>query len=52
MPEMVDRVRMPGAVSVPSAADVVVAQVTRAIELGSFLPLGMPGIASAVGVEE
>jgi DNA-binding FadR family transcriptional regulator len=34
----VDRVRTLGPVSVPSAADIVVAQLTRAIELGRFLP--------------
>lgn len=34
----VDRVRTLGPVSIPSAAEVVVAQVTRAIELGRFLP--------------
>lgn len=38
MSEIDDRVRMLGPVSVPSAAEVVVAQVTRAIELGRFLP--------------
>ncbi len=38
MSEAVDRVRTLGPVTVPSAADVVVAQVTRAIELGRFLP--------------
>jgi GntR family transcriptional repressor for pyruvate dehydrogenase complex len=34
----VDRTRALGTVSVPSAADVVVAQLTRAIELGRLLP--------------
>ena len=34
----VDRTRALGTVSVPSAADVVVAQLTRAIELGQLLP--------------
>ncbi|WP_320669018.1 FadR/GntR family transcriptional regulator [Patulibacter defluvii] len=38
MSESVDRVRTLGPVSVPSAADVVVAQLTRAIGLGRFLP--------------
>jgi DNA-binding FadR family transcriptional regulator len=38
MSKAVDRVRMLGPVSIPSAAEVVVAQVTRAIELGRFLP--------------
>jgi DNA-binding FadR family transcriptional regulator len=38
MSESVDRVRTLGPVSVPSAAEVVVAQLTRAIELGRFLP--------------
>jgi GntR family transcriptional repressor for pyruvate dehydrogenase complex len=38
MRQVVDRVRMLEPVSVPSAADVVVAQLTRAIELGRFLP--------------
>lgn len=38
MSEIDDRVRTLGPVSVPSAAEVVVAQVTRAIELGRFLP--------------
>lgn len=38
MPTKADRVRRLEPVSVPSAADVVVAQVTRAIEIGRFLP--------------
>lgn len=38
MSEAVDRVRTLGPVSIPSAAEVVVAQLTRAIELGRFLP--------------
>ena len=38
MPVVVDRVRTLEAVSVPSAADVVVAQLTRVIELGRLLP--------------
>jgi GntR family transcriptional repressor for pyruvate dehydrogenase complex len=38
MEPVVDRMRMLEPVSVPSAADVVVAQLTRAIELGRLLP--------------